>query len=127
MVRRFDSKKIRVAILANKSEDLGGGPRVATRNVAEQDITERPSSTHLGQRAREKLIKARFCGQHKPGFSIPRISGKLRIFGWPCLEVKKINPALTLRQVNCVPCSEMTLVVVVVVVLKKTISRQWLA
>ena len=33
MVRRFYFMKIRVAILAEKEEDLGGGPRVATRNV----------------------------------------------------------------------------------------------
>ena len=103
MVRRLDFKKIQVAILANKSEDLGGIPRVATRNVTGKDITERLSSRRLGQRARDKPMKARSCGQHKPGFSVPLISRKLRRFWWPCLELKKIYPALTLRQVNCVP------------------------
>jgi hypothetical protein len=58
MVRRFDFKKIRVAILANKQEDLGGGPRVATRNDTEQDVTERPSSARVGQRAREANYKS---------------------------------------------------------------------
>ena len=68
-----------MGILANKKEDLGGSPHVATRNVTEQDIAERPSSTRLGQRAREKLIaKARFRGQHKTWIFGPKNLWKIK-------------------------------------------------
>ena len=61
------------------------------------------SGRRRSKSGKRKARGSRFCGQHEPGFSASRISGKLRRFGWPCPELKKIYPALTLRQVNCVP------------------------
>ena len=31
------------------------------------------------------------CGQHAPGRSVSRISGKVRSFGWVCSELKKFH------------------------------------
>jgi hypothetical protein len=59
-----------VAILANKEEVLGGGPRVATGNVTGPDITDRSSLVKAGKRKAEAAFVVNTSLDFRPQASL---------------------------------------------------------